>query len=235
MKKRRGFTLVELLVVIGIIATLIALLMPALTRARQAARRTVCLSNLRQLTEGWIMYADEHKGLLVSSGTSSDATWVNGGNSRDSLVTGALYAYVNNTDIYLCPNDRVNYWRTYSMNDFLNGAWYQGQGQQAKKITDIRHPTSTYVFLEELDVRGYNLGSFVTDLYPADDWIDYPAPWHDDAGMISFADGHAQVWVWGDPRTKNIPGNFAYQPGNNDLRQLQAWLGFPPYPPNLQP
>jgi prepilin-type N-terminal cleavage/methylation domain-containing protein len=61
-EKKRGFTLVELLVVIGIIALLIAILLPALSRARRAANTTKCLSQLRQLAMGWQMYGMAHQG-----------------------------------------------------------------------------------------------------------------------------------------------------------------------------
>jgi len=63
MQQRNGgsaFTLVELLVVIAIIALLMAILMPALNRAREQGKRATCLSNLRQLTLAWTMYADGH-------------------------------------------------------------------------------------------------------------------------------------------------------------------------------
>jgi len=60
-----GFTLIELLVVIAIIALLLALLIPALRSAREQGQRTVCLSNLKQLTLAWITYANEHDGKLV--------------------------------------------------------------------------------------------------------------------------------------------------------------------------
>src|SRR5687768_12447642 len=59
-----AFTLVELLVVIGIIALLISILMPALTRAREASERIACLSNVRQIGMGFHQYADAHRGSL---------------------------------------------------------------------------------------------------------------------------------------------------------------------------
>jgi prepilin-type N-terminal cleavage/methylation domain-containing protein len=61
MPRKRGFTLVELLVVIGIIALLISILLPALSRAREASQRTVCLSNLKQLGTAMQLYATEFK------------------------------------------------------------------------------------------------------------------------------------------------------------------------------
>jgi len=66
MNKQRGFTLIELLVVIAIIALLLALLMPALERARAHARRAVCTANLRDLVIAWVIYADDNDGKLVN-------------------------------------------------------------------------------------------------------------------------------------------------------------------------
>jgi len=69
---RGGFTLVELLVVIGIIALLIAILLPALRRAREAAVAASCLSNLRQIGMAFHIYADENNGWLPSPGQNRD-------------------------------------------------------------------------------------------------------------------------------------------------------------------
>ncbi len=66
MRKLRGFTLIELLVVIAIIALLMAILMPALSKAREQGKRAVCLSNVKQLTVAWLMYADENTDRLVN-------------------------------------------------------------------------------------------------------------------------------------------------------------------------
>jgi prepilin-type N-terminal cleavage/methylation domain-containing protein/prepilin-type processing-associated H-X9-DG protein len=62
---RRAFTLIELLVVIAIIAILVAMLLPSLSKSKEAARTTVCLSQLRQLGAGWDMYADANKDVMV--------------------------------------------------------------------------------------------------------------------------------------------------------------------------
>ncbi len=64
--RRVGFTLIELLVVIAIIAILMAIMMPALNRAKEQGKRAVCLNNLRQLTLAWIMYADENDDRIVN-------------------------------------------------------------------------------------------------------------------------------------------------------------------------
>jgi prepilin-type N-terminal cleavage/methylation domain-containing protein/prepilin-type processing-associated H-X9-DG protein len=75
-QSRQGFTLVELLVVIGIIAVLISILLPSLAKARQHANNVVCASNLRSIGQGFLFYANEHKGKLPYAGTGDwDKIW----------------------------------------------------------------------------------------------------------------------------------------------------------------
>ena len=64
MSRRRAFTLVELLVVIGIIALLIAMLLPVLSKAKENARAVACQSNQRQLATGFLLFAQDNKGQL---------------------------------------------------------------------------------------------------------------------------------------------------------------------------
>jgi prepilin-type N-terminal cleavage/methylation domain-containing protein len=75
MKRRRAFTLVELLVVIGIIAVLVGILLPALNKARDAARRTACLANLRSIGQLVTMYAVQSKGSVPIGCSSSTNSW----------------------------------------------------------------------------------------------------------------------------------------------------------------
>src|SRR4051812_1184201 len=76
--RRGGFTLVELLVVIGIIALLVSILLPTLNRARESARRTKCLANLRSIGQMVNMYANQNKGLIPvghSNDTGASSVW----------------------------------------------------------------------------------------------------------------------------------------------------------------
>ena len=80
-RHRHGFTLVELLVVIAIIAILVSLVLPAIQSARESARRTQCLNNLKNITLAAVSWAETHKGRLPASGTYSGTGYSQGGHS----------------------------------------------------------------------------------------------------------------------------------------------------------
>jgi len=88
-KGRRGFTLIELLVVIAIIALLMGILMPALNRAREQGRRAVCEGNLKTLTLGWLMYADENDSKIVN-GAGGFHYLAGGGNTSNGADPGIV-------------------------------------------------------------------------------------------------------------------------------------------------
>jgi len=234
-RRRRAFTLVELLVVIGIIATLIAMLLPALNRARDQARILRCMSNMRQLTIAWTMYANDSKGKFCGSntpvmGNPKEFNWVtvdpSGKDTVQSLEAGALYRYINTVEVYGCPN--MSYLRTYSINGLLlgEGDADRNTGKIWSNMSQIKHPEATFIFIEEYDNRGYQINSFWVPAYPAQNWVDIPSPFHGRVGVLSFADGHAQMWRWTDPRTWRRNGQFGTStPNNPDLLDLQAWRG----------
>ena len=103
---RCGFTLVELLVVIAIIAILAALLLPALSRGKEAGQRTVCRSNLRQITYGVIMYAGENQDSFP------DALLGDNSYAAGTISTNAFYYFVNDQHFTVktvfCPNWYAN-------------------------------------------------------------------------------------------------------------------------------
>lgn len=101
--KRKAFTLIELLVVIAIIAILAAILFPVFARARENARRTSCLSNLKQIGLGVMMYVQDYDETYPRNrfnyGTSTNPDW------RDYLYQ-VLAPYTKN-DIFYCPSSPV--------------------------------------------------------------------------------------------------------------------------------
>jgi prepilin-type N-terminal cleavage/methylation domain-containing protein/prepilin-type processing-associated H-X9-DG protein len=245
MRRLKGFTLIELLVVIAIIAILLAILMPALQRAKEHGQRAVCLSNVKQLTLAWIMYADENDDKIVNASTffsrRGEPAWIgaqwqfNGTEKerREHLKDGILYQYCENVDIYRCPTGIRGEVLTYAIVDALNGATSipGTKDVMIKRRNQIRRPGERFVFIDEGEISPDSWTVF----YDRESWWDAPTIRHGDGTNFSFVDGHSDYWKWRDPRTvKLAEGTISEQaqPGNPDLRAVQkaAWgkLGYDP-------
>jgi prepilin-type N-terminal cleavage/methylation domain-containing protein len=102
MKRRNAFTLIELLVVIAIIAILAALLLPALSAAKQRAWTARCTSNLRQIGIGMKMFADDNTENFPESGGNIHWGAIDGETGKPGWME-QIASYMGNTNIYSCP------------------------------------------------------------------------------------------------------------------------------------
>jgi len=249
--KRKGFTLIELLVVIAIIAILMAILMPALHRAREQGKRIMCIGNLKQLTLGWIMYADDNDGKIVNGAGGIDRTgekaWVgrcwasdyqSGGQLSEQqqireIEDGAMWSYVKTVDLDRCPTGTRGEMLTYAAMDGVNGLSRTGTTARPdiflKKITNIKGAHSER--LVYLDEGWVTPDSFATH-YVQEQWWDDPPVRHGDGVTLSWADGSAGYHKWtgidtikmGRDRQRGHPSNN-YSPntdeGKKDLHFVQ--------------
>ena len=245
MNNKSAFTLIELLVVISIIALLMSILMPALSVVREQGKRAICLSNLRQLTMAWVLYADDYDGKLVNSDVSyppATTWWVkwpaNGSNStieewEEAIKAGQLWPYCLNVNLYKCPNSAKQRRLTYTIVDSMNGYCKWDSFTPKLKITnrnDISRPVERMVFLGEDPVTPGTWGV----LYSEEAWYDPPPKLHSNGTTFGFADGHSEYWKWRDSRTSETTWDDRNkpQPGNQDLHKVQraVWgrLGYVP-------
>lgn len=233
MDRRNGFTLVELLVVIAIIALLMAVLIPALNRAREGGKRAACLSNCKQLVLSWGLYADDNDDKIVNGNTelgghNKDGTcwvyWPGAGVPEADRIKrvkdGLLFEYCPNIKLYQCPTGIRGEVVTYAIVDAMNGYdAIPGAGQIIKRRTQIREPGGRAVFLDE----GRLTPCSWTVYYDQEEWWDGPPIRHGDGTNFSFADGHSEYWKWKDPRTIALAkgkGGTDHR-GNPDLHRVQ--------------
>jgi prepilin-type N-terminal cleavage/methylation domain-containing protein len=186
---------------------------------------------------------------------AGNPTYASGGSGDPSLEdkkngirNGALFSYVSDIDVYHCLGDKrakkpatdwgmsTGGFRSYSIANCLNGWDYPGWpvGSPLRKIftkwTQIRNPSGKYVFLEDADSRGFNLGSFYMDPQtPA--WITFMGKWHFEKSVMGFADGHSEAHKWKDKRTLEFEGvwngDSGEQPGNPDLEYMRhGWATY---------
>ncbi|MFO7947975.1 MAG: DUF1559 domain-containing protein [Armatimonadota bacterium] len=185
---RKGFTLIELLVVIAIIAILAAILFPVFARAREKARQSSCLSNMKQIGLSIQMYIQDYDERLPRSlgyyNSDNKAS-----NPQDLYWYEATEPYIKNEQILLCPSESDHAYDTgdgsaqvylcdYAINQLIDG----------QRLARIEAPASVILNAEHHNnyFRIYNPGATGTNAYTALAWR------HNEGANFNFVDGHAK-------------------------------------------
>ncbi len=191
---RDAFTLIELLVVIVIIAVLAALLLPSLSKAKESARATQCLSNMRQIGLAARFYADENDDEFPRSQHSAFAhrqlSW---GRAIAPHIGPSSAAWTNLLQgVYHCPTDKRTTPWSYGMNVYFElgpDDDYTGKPQTWRRTITIPKPSSTIEFSESASSADHIMAHFW--MTPTDAQ-DVDAKRHRQKANYTFVDGHAQ-------------------------------------------
>ncbi len=209
VSKREGFTLIELLVVIAIIAILAAILFPVFARAREKARQTACLSNIKQVTLAGLMYGSDWDGHLpVHHNPLNPGEECDWGNSLACTIYGALKPYGTSEQLYQCPSAStdlctVHYMRQYY--DYRSRYFPEGTGA-TYKFDEYKTPAQTAWLFEVCNVfMSYRADSIVICPFCQPTWTNYHnAKRHNDGGHVGYIDGHAK---WHSSHAMDDPGH----------------------------
>ena len=195
---RRGFTLIELLVVIAIIAILAAILFPVFARAREKARQTSCINNVKQMTMSLLMYAQDNDEMFGMAGGYQSAR-----PCADWWPT-AIYPYVKNVQVYVCPSNQkqgttYNYWaQTFP----LQPSYAALNGLQYTALARVEYPAQKIIIMDSNHpaVPDWNRAQYALTCPTGTgcangiaNRIPERCP-HSEGANVGFCDGHAK---WG--------------------------------------
>lgn len=231
-RKLAAFTLVELLVVIGIIALLISILLPSLNRARAAAREVQCLSNMRQLGLSIFSYANAHKQTLpLISPDWFIVPYVNTAPQWGTLLLEGKF--LTTDEMFYCPDNTIpaynhpvlndqeysTYWGyfSYGMNLACSYDWAANR-YRANKLTDVRSSGEKILLVESAYEEaqpevGY---SFVYPWYSSNQGTAWPRHGKREKASVLWFDGHAS------PVRSDTPGIHSGIYGPGALTQMDT-------------
>ena len=230
-KVKKGFTLIELLVVIAIIAILAAILFPVFAQAREKARASSCLSNLKQIGTALQLYTDDYDEtypIRIDGGAAWDPTgqaayprfwlagetqdWTVAGNARWWTWMDSLYPYVKNSQMYVCPSigNKVG---SYGYNPFMNG--FHWKNNEAVSMSELKMPSETVFIGDGLVNTDSKLLISVLGAHMcgAQEW---GGAWkngkrHNGGSNFCFGDSHAKFYKSGSGPTQGIGAeNWGY-------------------------
>ncbi len=192
---KRGFTLIELLVVIAIIAILAAILFPVFARAREKARQTSCLSNLKQIALAANMYAQDYDETLLRY------SFVHPGGTYYRWEPH-LWPYMQNLQMTSCPSTALNRVSGTPPMAYIGGYGYNYSYLDNRPLGDIDSPAQTVMFCDvgREDTTNSDLRTSAHANPPhrlTYQYICRPDFRHNDQCNVNFVDGHAKSMTFG--------------------------------------
>ncbi len=208
MLRFRGFTLIELLVVIAIIAILAAILFPVFARAREKARQTSCLSNVKQIVLAALMYAedyDENYPAYSIDGTYpySNGTWV-------GVWYKLIEPYLKNQQILACPSYSFRRAEGAADADTSGYGWNRHiittDGWSRCAMADFEHPSQTVLTADAGGNSNYRIyhQAYYSSCSSSSTYVD---PRHNGGANVGLMDGHAK-WYRVDLPHNDCPEDY---------------------------
>jgi type II secretory pathway pseudopilin PulG len=224
-ESRKGFTRVELFVVVAVIIVMAGLMLPALAASKSRSTAAGCLANLRQLQNAWAMYLDDNNDVMLPNAPAGipinfgwcptiSIQWTGSAPSINANTNVALYTntlifpYISsNITVLKCPADVLPddngspRLRSYSMNAMMGlfywGNFYNPGFKAYTNGSDLTcpSPANAFIFLDE-HPDSINDGCLQINSAANGGFVDVPASYMEGGCGLSFADGHGEIHQW---------------------------------------